>query len=55
MTIFVGDDVTDEGAFSVMGPDDVSVRVGHKDDSKALYYLKNQGEVKKLLQHLVKL
>ncbi len=55
VTIFIGDDVTDEGAFGVMGPDDVSVRVGHKDDSKALYYLKNQGEVKKLLQRLVKL
>jgi trehalose-phosphatase len=55
VTIFVGDDVTDEGAFSVMGADDISVKVGHKEGSKAHYYLKNQGEVKKLLQRLVKL
>lgn len=55
ITLFIGDDVTDESAFNAMTPDDVSIRVGRLKSSKALYYLKNQGEVKKLLQKLVNL
>lgn len=55
VTVFTGDDVTDERAFEVLGSDDISIRVGHKNGSKASFYLKSQSEVKNLLQRLVKL
>jgi trehalose 6-phosphate phosphatase len=55
LTLFVGDDVTDESAFGAMRPTDVSVRVGHAPDSLASYYLKTQRDTKKLLRHLLDL
>lgn len=55
VTVFTGDDVTDEGAFEALRADDISIRVGRKEDSKASFYLKSQREVKGLLRRLVKL
>lgn len=55
VTVFIGDDVTDEGAFAALGSGDVSIRVGHNKNSQARYYLKGQYEVKSLLRKLVKL
>jgi trehalose 6-phosphate phosphatase len=55
ITVYIGDDVTDENAFGVLDHDGVSIRVGRKKKSKAAYYLKSQYEVKNLLKRLVKI
>jgi trehalose-phosphatase len=54
LTIYVGDDQTDEDAFSVLstGPD-ISVLVGNADqDSQAKYFLNDVGEVRRFLLKL---
>lgn len=43
--IYIGDDQTDEDAFSVLGKEDLSIRVGSKKVSRARYYLRGSGEV----------
>ena len=45
MRIYIGDDQTDEDAFSVLGKGDISIRVGAKKGSQARYYLRGSGEV----------
>jgi trehalose-phosphatase len=45
MRIYIGDDQTDEDAFSVLGKGDISIRVGAKKGSRARYYLRGSGEV----------
>jgi trehalose 6-phosphate phosphatase len=49
---YAGDDVTDETAFEVLGPDDVTVKVG-PGDSHAAYRLETPDDVAELLQLLV--
>jgi trehalose-phosphatase len=50
--LYVGDDVTDESAFAVLGPDDVSVKVG-PGETHAAYRLDGPEDVRNLLQLLV--
>lgn len=50
--LYVGDDVTDESAFAVLGPDDVSVKVG-PGETHAAYRLDGPEDVRDLLQLLV--
>ncbi len=52
LVIYLGDDTTDEYAFSALGKRDISIRVGKKRKSNAGYFLKNVGEVKKFLKML---
>lgn len=51
-TIYIGDDLTDEDAFRVMSPWDISVCVGTRKRSEAGYFLKNPQEVKEFLYRL---
>jgi trehalose 6-phosphate phosphatase len=54
--IYVGDDETDEDVFQFDQPGWLlSIRVGRKRTSGAPYYLRNQGEIDRLLQALVAL
>jgi len=52
LVIYLGDDRTDEYAFSALGRRDISIRVGKKKKSNAGYFLRNVGEVKKFLKML---
>jgi trehalose-phosphatase len=53
-TLFVGDDLTDEDALAVLGPQDVGIRVG-SGDTRARYRLGTPDEVAALLMELAKL
>jgi trehalose 6-phosphate phosphatase len=54
--IFVGDDQTDEDAFSAAPPDRLlSIRVGSARTSAARYYLKSQSEMDSFLSELVRI
>ena len=50
LKIYIGDDLTDEDAFEVLGEKDISVVVGHKESSRAQYFCKNSGEVEEFLE-----
>jgi trehalose-phosphatase len=50
--LYIGDDVTDESAFAVLGPADVSVKVG-PGETHAAYRLDGPEDVRDLLQLLV--
>jgi trehalose-phosphatase len=50
--IYIGDDQTDEDAFSVLGKDDMSIRVGLKKSSRAQYYCRGSSEVVTFLKML---
>ena len=52
--IYVGDDITDEDAFKVLKNIGLTISVGASPISYAQYYLKETGEVMKLLRLLVK-
>jgi trehalose 6-phosphate phosphatase len=54
LVLYVGDDDNDEDAFAA-GENVISVRVGRKRGSKALYYLRSQGEIDALLERLIAL
>ena len=50
--LYVGDDVTDETAFAVLGPTDVGVKVG-PGETLATYRIDGPEDVRSLLQLLV--
>lgn len=52
--LFVGDDDTDEDIFRLRRSGLLNVRVGLKRASKAKFYLRDQGEVARLLNELVR-
>lgn len=51
LTVFVGDDVTDEAAFRCLSPPDVTVKVG-PGETAATHALPSQADVASLLQRL---
>ncbi len=54
--IYVGDDETDEDVFAIRDPDRVlTIRVGRKQGSHAAYFLRNEGEIDRLLRLLLRL
>lgn len=54
LPVYIGDDVTDEDAFGALKNRGLTVRVGKLKSSKALYYLKNTGEVTEFLKEILK-
>jgi trehalose 6-phosphate phosphatase len=54
LTIYIGDDTTDEDAFAAL-PDAVTVRVGDSADTAANYHVSSPDEVGRLLEWLVAL
>ena len=54
LPIYIGDDVTDEDAFTTISEMGFAVRVGRpKPSSGALYYVKSPDEVERVLQELL--
>ena len=53
-SIYIGDSKTDEDAFRVIGEKGITIRVGKSNKSSAQYYLKNQEQVVKFLNWMVK-
>jgi trehalose 6-phosphate phosphatase len=54
--LFVGDDATDEDIFAIDDPARLlSVRIGHRSDSAAPYFLKSRREIDDLLACLLQL
>lgn len=51
LPVFLGDDTTDEMAFTALASG-VTVRVGGRGRTKARFYLRNPGEVKQFLERL---
>ncbi len=52
--IYVGDDETDEDVFALDQPGRLlTIRVGQKRESLASYFLRNQGEIDRLLETLL--
>jgi trehalose 6-phosphate phosphatase len=49
--VYVGDDENDEDVFRLGEESLLTIRVGEDQSSAALYYLKNQGEIDKMLRH----
>lgn len=49
--VYVGDDENDEDVFRLGEESLLTVRVGEDENSAALFYLKNQGEIDRLLRH----
>jgi alpha,alpha-trehalase len=50
--IYIGDDQTDEDAFSALGKGDIAIRVGSKKGSRARYYCRSSSEVVTFLKML---
>jgi trehalose 6-phosphate phosphatase len=48
LSLYIGDDITDEDAFSAL-PEGVTVRVGYATETAAQYYLEDQSSVTQLL------
>jgi len=54
-SICIGDDVTDEDAFSVVKDNGLAIAVGNPKLSHAQYYLRDQDEVRKFLEQIYEL
>jgi trehalose-phosphatase len=52
--LYVGDDITDEDAFALLG-NIVPIRIGRRQRSHARYYLRSQLEIDKLLELLCRI
>ncbi len=52
---FIGDDVTDEDAFSLKNKKIFSVRIGKKMGSSAKYHLKRQSEINRVLKYFLQI
>lgn len=52
---YIGDDDTDEDAFSALNSYGITVRVGRKKNSMAEYYVKSQTQTKRVLEKLLHL
>ena len=52
LKVYIGDDQTDEDAFGVLAPEDISIRVGYKKGSAARYFCRGSGEVVSFLKKL---
>ena len=52
LKIYIGDDQTDEDAFGVLAPEDISIRVGYKKGSAARYFCRGSSEVVTFLKKL---
>lgn len=52
LTLYIGDDKTDEGAFKVIKGRDISILVGKISRSSARYYLKDTKEVEEFLERI---
>ena len=55
LTVFVGDDRTDEDAFKALDSSHISVRIGNKKETYARYFLKRQADMLALLERLVEI
>jgi trehalose 6-phosphate phosphatase len=53
--VFIGDDRTDEDAFSAAPDRVLGIRIGHADRSAARYHLRDQAEIDRLLMRLLQL
>jgi trehalose-6-phosphatase len=51
ITIYLGDDITDEDVFRALGPRDISIRIGKSKSSYANYYIARK-ELIDLLNYL---
>ena len=52
LSIYVGDDATDEAAFKALNEDGITIRVGRSKNTAAKYYLKGQWEISRFLKHI---
>jgi len=52
LTVYIGDDLTDEDAFRALAGKAITAVVGKRKDSAAAYYLNNVGEVARFLNVL---
>jgi len=55
LKIYIGDDVTDEDAFGVLGKNDISIRVGYTKGSKARYFCRGSTDVLRFLKYITQL
>lgn len=53
--VYIGDDITDEDAFTALKGHGLTVHVGKTNKSEAEYYLKNSGEVITFLKKILKI
>ncbi|MFO7299425.1 MAG: trehalose-phosphatase [Actinomycetes bacterium] len=53
LTCYLGDDLTDEDAFAVLGPNDIGIKVG-EGETRAVLRLESQADVLPFLQNLVR-
>lgn len=53
LPVYVGDDVTDEDAFKVIGKDGIAVIVGEHKKTRARYRLKDVSDVEKFMRYIL--